>query len=228
MRAKSPIPFRGFDEHARVRVYRHGILPHWRQDGCTYFVTFRQADSLPQRVLADLEYERLLWLKNHRIDPDSPTWKSEFAKLSKADQRDYERRLGTVLNDLLDAGYGSCALRDARVANIVAESLDYFHDARCLTGDFAIMPNHVHVLMAPLLGFELESILHSIKSYTAVELNRIIGAKGTFWQRESYDHIVRDFEQLESFQQYIAANPEKARLNPCECVLSKATYCAAC
>jgi len=28
-----------------------GNLPHWRQQGVTYFVTFRLADSLPQAKL---------------------------------------------------------------------------------------------------------------------------------------------------------------------------------
>jgi hypothetical protein len=32
-------------------VIRHGKLPHWRQEGVIYFVTFRLADSLPQAKL---------------------------------------------------------------------------------------------------------------------------------------------------------------------------------
>ena len=66
--------------------------------------------------------------------------------------------------------------------------------------------------MRPLNGFELEDILHSIKSFTANQINKRIGGAAEFWQRQSYDHIVRDFEQLEAFQAYIAANPVKAGL----------------
>jgi hypothetical protein len=47
---------------------------------------------------------------------------------------------------------------------------------------------------------------------------------GTFWQRDSYDHIVRDIEQLEAFQAYIAKNPTKARLNAGEFLHSAAMY----
>ena len=81
-----------------------------------------------------------------------------------------------------------------------------------MTGDFIVMPNHVHVLMKPIPPFELEDILQAIKSYTANQINRIFGREGQFWQRESYDHIVRDFEQLDAFQKYIRANPGKAIL----------------
>lgn len=74
------------------------------------------------------------------------------------------------------------------------------------------MPNHVHALMTPVAPYELEKILQSIKGYSAVKINERLGREGTFWQRQSYDHIVRDVEQLFAFKRYISANPEKANL----------------
>lgn len=227
MDMQSPIPFRGFDERGPVRIYQPGSLPHWRQDGCTYFVTWHLADSLPAPVLRELEHERRHWLHQHGIDPDDSNWKAAFTRLSKTDQREYERRVGTKLNDLLDAGHGSCVLRDGKIANFVAESLTHFHGERVLTGDFVVMPNHVHALMTPKPGFELEDILHSIKSYTANKINRQLNQTGALWQRESYDHIVRDFDQLEAFQQYIALNPRKSQLPLGRFVHTPAKYCPA-
>ncbi len=64
-----PIPFKAFNGRAEVRIYHHGTLPHWRQDGCTYFVTFRLADSLPQSVVAKLKEKRERWLARHHLDP---------------------------------------------------------------------------------------------------------------------------------------------------------------
>ncbi len=86
------------------------------------------------------------------------------------------------------------------------------------------MPNHVHALLTPMDGFELEDILHSIKSYTANKINQVLNQRGHFWQRESYDHIVRDTEQLQAYQDYIAANPSKAKLSKGEYILSRAEY----
>ena len=224
MSTKTSIRFRGFDEHGEVRVYQHGILPHWRQAGCTYFVTFRQDDSLPRPVLREIEYERHRWLAHRGIDPKERDWKRLFAQLSHNDQRIYERVVTTKINEHLDKGHGSCVLRHREIAEKVATSLNHFDGVRLWTGDYVIMPNHVHALMTPLPGCELEDILHSIKSFTANEINRMIETKGTFWQRQSYDHIVRDYEQLEAYQRYIEANPKKANLKLGEYVYANATY----
>jgi type I restriction enzyme R subunit len=224
MSDKSPIPFRGFDERGDVRIYHHGILPHWRQDNCTYFVTFRQDDALPTSVVREFEYERQQWLKHRGIDANDPKWKIAFSRLSTEEQRIYERLVGTKLNEHLDVGYGSCVLRRENLATIVANAINYFHGQRVLTGDFVVMPNHVHALMRPLPGFELEDILHSIKSFAANEINRVLGANGKFWQRQSYDHIVREYDQLEAYQQYIGANPEKAKLSEGEYIYASASY----
>ena len=49
-------------------------------------------------------------------------------------------------------------------------------------------------------------------SYTAHEINKLLGRSGTFWQDENFDHIVRSVEQLELFRNYIRENPEKGRV----------------
>src|SRR5207253_11320934 len=56
----SPPGFQGLLSDKPVTVY-HRHLPHWRQDGATYFVTFRQHDSLPQEKLDQLEFLRREW-----------------------------------------------------------------------------------------------------------------------------------------------------------------------
>lgn len=43
----APPGFQGFREDLALNSYELD-LPHWRQDGATYFVTFRLGDSLPQ------------------------------------------------------------------------------------------------------------------------------------------------------------------------------------
>lgn len=49
-----PPGFQGLREDLPLQVYtRH--MPHWRQAGATYFVTFRLGDSLPEARLLELE-----------------------------------------------------------------------------------------------------------------------------------------------------------------------------
>jgi putative transposase len=222
---KAPIPFREFDERGQVRIYQSGILPHWRQAGCTYFVTFRLADSIPRRVLAEIEYERTQWLQARSIDATDETWQQSFARLPTDDKRQYERLVAKLLNHSLDLCHGECVLRNPMIAERVAAALDYFHGSRVLTGDFVIMPNHVHVLLTPLPDFELEDVLQSIKSFTAKVANELLNRTGLFWQRDSYDHVVRDNDQLQAFREYIVANPVKANLPAGDYLVSKAEYC---
>jgi putative DNA methylase len=61
-------------------------------------------------------------------------------------------------------------------------------------------------------GSPLSGIMHSLKSYTANQANQLLGRTGQFWQHESYDHWVRDDDELERIVSYIASNPIKAGL----------------
>ena len=86
------------------------------------------------------------------------------------------------------------------------------------------MPNHVHVLMRPCNGFELEDVLKSIKGYTSTQINRMHGLEPPFWMKESYDHIVRDANELERIQGYIRANPQSANLSDGQFSIEAAEY----
>jgi REP element-mobilizing transposase RayT len=80
------------------------------------------------------------------------------------------------------------------------------------------MPNHVHVLVTPHGDIDLSTILHSWKSYTGNRVNEIVGERGSLWQQESFNHLVRSKDQFDHFRRYIRRNPEKARLQPAEYV----------
>ncbi|QEG24129.1 Transposase IS200 like protein [Mariniblastus fucicola] len=93
---------------------------------------------------------------------------------------------------------------------IVFDAMTHFHGERVECGDLVIMPNHVHALLTPLGRYELEDILHSVKSFSAHAINAALKEKGVVWMKESHDHIVRDAEELLRIQAYIRSNPERA------------------
>ncbi|MEX0866235.1 MAG: transposase [Pirellulales bacterium] len=206
------LPFKPFNESGEVRIYYNGLLPHWRQTGCTYFVTFRLADSLPRGVVEEWRVERDSWLAARGIDLRVTSLKQAVRRLSTRDRRLFERHFVGKLFEYLDRGLGECVLRNSEIGGIVAESLLHFHGERLNTGDFVVMPNHVHLLATPYDNVELEDLLHSIKSYTANLINERLHRSGPLWMDDSYDHIVRDQKELLRIQSYIRANPEKARL----------------
>lgn len=169
-----------------------GNLPHWRQDSVTYFVTFRTADSLPQEKLNRWKSERKAWLAEHPEPHDSNTKSEYYQKFPKRIQR------------WLDQDYGECLLRQSNLKKIVENALLHFDGKRYDPDVFTVVTNHVHVIVTPKSGHHLSSILHSWKSFTANQINHETNRKGTFWQKETFDHIIRNPNQLERIRQYIS------------------------
>jgi REP element-mobilizing transposase RayT len=201
--SSAAICLQAFDPEADLEIYeRH--LPHWHQPGATYFVTFRLADSLPRSALDALREERRQWLARHPTRPPDAI-------------RGFQRLFSERIEQYLHAGYGDCILRRPEVANLVESSLRHFHAQRYLLDDYVIMPNHVHVLVTLQPDRGLSDVLHSWKSFTANQINRVLNRTGRLWQEESYDHILRDEEELIGYRQYIAANPAKAGLSVGNC-----------
>ncbi|MFM8887680.1 MAG: transposase, partial [Chthoniobacterales bacterium] len=182
-----------FNSYAETHVAAAN-LPHWRQNGVLYFVTFRLADSLPSEKIQSLQLEREIWLRAH-APPLTPAEEKEFWKL-----------FGARTQQLLDAGHGSCRLAKPGIRSIVDDSLRHFDGQRYELGRFAIAANHVHVLVRPLPGHELSQIVQAWKSYTARRINAALGRKGPVWQKESYDHIVRNASALWHIERYIEAH----------------------
>lgn len=189
--------FTYFDPRADLDISRRN-LPHWRQEGRTYFVTFRLHDSLPQEKLSAWRKTRDEWLLNNS-EPWSPEQRHEYHEL-----------FSEKIQHWLDAGHGSCLLRDPALAQIVASALKHFDTQRYDLAAWVVMPNHVHALLTPLPGFDLGKILHSWTSFSAHEINKKAGRSGDVWQHETYDHIVRDPESLWHFAKYIVDNPGQA------------------
>ena len=171
-----------------------GNLPHWRQQGCTYFVTFRTADSMPQAKLKQWSQEREAWLASHPEPHDAAT------------RAEYYERFPARFQNWLDAGYGKCLLARSELRDVVDSALRHFDTERYLLHDYVVMPNHVHALVTPLGEHTLSEILHSWKSFTANEINARSGGSGSFWQKETFDHILRGPAYMERFRAYIRAN----------------------
>lgn len=149
------------------------------------FITFRLKDSLPRSVV-----ER---------------WRIE---LTREDDAALRRRVEAYL----DEGYGSSSLKLPEVASVVQDALLYHDGARYRLAAWVVMPNHVHLLATPCGSHTLSGIMHSIKSYTASEANKLLGLRGAFWMEDYFDRHVRNSTHYERTRVYIENNPVKAKL----------------
>lgn len=193
-------PFTPFDFGSHLEITKRH-LPHWQQNDVTYFVTFRLSDSIPGRKINQWKIEREHWLKHHQIP------------FSEKDWLEYNELFSDRIQKWLDEAHGECWLRNEQASAIVANALKFFNSERYHLGEWVVMPNHVHVLVTPINGYPLSRILHSWKSYTANRINKLLHLQGTFWQDESYDHIIRNRKQLRAIEKYIIDNPRKAKIN---------------
>jgi len=215
-------------------------LPHIQTPGATLFVTFQLAGSIPRHVLGqwkteksqfDREEARFLKLQN---EPGSAT--TQHRPFQENNKRlEWRRQWFRKFERTLDsAESGPVWLKDDRVAKAVADSLHY-RDGKVYDLDaYCIMSNHVHVVFSPLTiqpsGTDvansaentpqtedlcyhpLSDIMQSLKGYTAHRANRLLGRSGAFWQRESYDHVIRDPTEWQRIINYVLNNPVKAGL----------------
>ncbi len=194
---------RSFPTDAPRVWHSRGYLPHFESADVVQHVIFHLADSLPREVLLRLEHE----LK------DLP-----------AEKRDAERR--KRLDAWMDAGHGSCILRNPGIASMVQESLLAFDSQRYRLLEWVVMPNHVHVLFQPMNGWTVAKIVASWKKFTARKIcdapgnavpgnaNLPIGVfkSGPIWHREYWDRYIRDQRHFDKAVEYIHQNPVKAGL----------------
>jgi REP element-mobilizing transposase RayT len=114
----------------------------------------------------------------------------------------------------LDAvAQGPVWLKDPRVADLVVSTLRGGDTKMALyrLGAFVVMPNHVHVLVEPWAT--VSRITQWIKGTTARGANELLGRSGEpFWQHESFDHWIRDWEERRRITRYIELNPVAAGL----------------
>lgn len=195
-------------EYPRSRLvaglHTRGYLPHLKREGAAYFVGFRLADTLPREVLLRLKQERDAILEQA---------KANRAPLTLAQQEELFFWYCEKVDAYLDAGHGECLLRQPDLAELVANAFRYFEGERYEVSAWVVMPNHVHVVVWPRAPWTLSQILHSWKSFTANEAHkRLERQRRGFWQKESFDHLIRNDEDMARCCAYTVNNPVKAHL----------------
>jgi hypothetical protein len=96
---------------------RQRTLPHWHQPEAVTFVTFRLADSIPAPALKQWVEDRRRWLLARGLSAEGDL-ASTLALLPEEQRKAYFREFGKRFHELLDAGHGSCVLKDPRCSGL--------------------------------------------------------------------------------------------------------------
>ena len=169
--------------------YHRTGLPHFEAGEVPQHICFRLADSLPQSLLRE--------------------WEEELQRLPETEQQNERRQR---IEAALDQGHGACWLQRPEIATLVRGALCHFNGDRYRLHGWVIMPNHVHVLVTPLGDHSLSGVVHSWKSYTATQANKLLGRSGPFWHADYFDRFMRDEGHFVTTLEYIHLNPVKAGL----------------
>ncbi|PYL44961.1 MAG: hypothetical protein DME29_03400, partial [Verrucomicrobia bacterium] len=110
----------------------------------------------------------------------------------------------------------------SKARTIVLDAVRHFHRQRYELFAVSVMPDHVHALLQPWpkgndttgrpIFWKVSDLMHSIKSFTAHEINKIENSKGPVWEKESFDRYVRSDRDLKEKFHYILRNPWDAEI----------------
>ena len=177
-------------------------LPHFTPNDAPYYITARLTDSLPVSVLEKLQRDHNdLLRRKKRAEPLDP---EELRALQKRYLIELDRALDQCL-------HGPIWLKQPEIAGLVRDQLlKAEQDGMVTHWCFTLMPNHIHLLFSLDQGL-LQDAMQLVKGRSAFAANKLLGRHGSFWQHESYDHVVRENE-FARIVRYILLNPVKAQL----------------
>lgn len=202
-----------------MREYYKRNLPHVVPVAGQFFVTANLVDAIPKIVLKKLveENEKLLLA-------------ARLSKGAKKEQLilDIHKRYFAKVDTLIDNSATSPKwLAQNEIALLLQQKLHEFDEFYYELQAYCIMPNHVHILFDTSIQEKtialntvlddtnysrLDTIMKRIKGGMATEANKVLHRHGQFWMRESYDHLVRNPQEMKNIIKYILNNPVKAGL----------------
>jgi len=194
-------------------------LPHIHPINTALFMTFRLYDSIPDMVYWKWEEELKEKIEYIKDMPVSLFHKQEMIY---REQKLHFKKMDNYLHvDSKSEKY----LIIPEIGQLVHDKIVGFHEKRYNLICSSVMPNHVHLLFEDyqlktpetnILGkdkdYPVAQTMRYIKGGTAREANSILGKTGNFWQKESYDHYIRNDNEMDNVINYILQNPVKAGL----------------
>jgi len=207
--------------------------PHVQPPDAILFVTYRLAGSIPRATVREYK-ARKQWLAGQLMLVNNEAQKNDAPELKRwlEQVENFNRDWFVKFEDVMHkANNGPMWMKDERVADAVALSLQKLDGDAYRLDAFSVMSNHVHAVFKPFLSERelierldeeghpfftsdcpsLSRIMHSVKGSSARDCNLILSRTGQFWEHESFDHVVREGKFYATIK-YVLNNPVKAGL----------------
>lgn len=215
------------------KQYTKRRRPHIHPADATLFLTYRLAGSIP-KVTVRSYLAKKAWLEGQlrraqrmaagQVTSELGHWVARIEKFHRECFAKFE-------NILHHSNDGPMWMKNESVAETVADSLHRMDGEAYRLDAYSVMSNHVHAVFKPFLSQTdliemvddarhpmvtsehpgLAKITHSLKGRSARECNLILGRTGSFWEHESFDHVIRPGKFMATIR-YVLNNPVKAGL----------------
>jgi REP element-mobilizing transposase RayT len=103
-------------------------------------------------------------------------------------------------------------LANLKYAEIVIDTIQQTRLERAHLLAWAVMPDHLHLVLVPREPYTLPQVMQNIKGNAAWAINRLTGRKSPIWQQGYYDRMIRSERHLFEALAYVNANPVMAGL----------------
>ncbi len=194
-------------------------LPHIHPVETPLFITFRLHNSIPGIV--HWKWKEELKSKIDYIE-NMPVPHFQKQEMINLEQKLHFKKMDNYLHVESDS---EKYLAIPEIGQLVHDKIVGFHEERYNLICSSVMPNHGHILFehyqldnpkTNLKGkdkdYPVSQTMRLIKGATAREANSILGRTGNFWQKESFDHYIRNDKEMDNVINYIIQNPVKAGL----------------
>ena len=96
---------------------------------------------------------------------------------------------------------------NSELAGVVMDSLMWLDRKKKMSLVCAVvMPDHLH-FVAYLEASTLSSVMHSLKSFTANQINKLLGREGSVWEPQYFEKCLRDERSFTEAIRYCLRNP---------------------
>lgn len=200
------------------KEHYRGNLPHFQQPGQWYSVTCSLVGAMPKGVM-----------EKHAFELEIAKGNLKLAKANKdavAEIQMFRRRYYIALNNyrlaydkaLHNSNLPQIKLTTEKNRPILETALKFWEGKRLTSHAWCIMSNHFHWVLSVFEKDEneksvyLQDILHSVKLYSARQINENEGGEGQFWMHESFDTTIRNEIHFSNVVNYVINNPVSAGL----------------
>jgi putative DNA methylase len=189
--------------------HHRGVLPHHQEAQQIVSLTWRLAFTLPQNLI-DILQELQQLSNTFRDERTLDGAKEVFQRNYAIKMQIFDEFLGKHTGEQLN-------LCEPQFAQIIIQTLKFYRNTAYELHAYCLMPNHLHLLIKPLQGsagkyHKTSDIVRNIKSFSAKEMNKLLGREGAIWQHEYYDRFIRNPADYNRTVEYYLNNPVKAGL----------------